>query len=86
MKIEIGSTEAARNFGDCLARIRYRGDSFVITRNNQPIAELVPAKQRLRATWRELEEAVRALPHDPSFADDLERVNAADRLPENPWD
>lgn len=25
------------------------------------------------------------LSHDPEFADDLERVNRMDRIPENPW-
>ncbi len=27
-----------------------------------------------------------AAPHDAGFADDLERVNAADQPPVNPWD
>lgn len=86
MKIEISSTNAARGFGDCLARIKYRGDTFVITRNNEAIAELVPAPNNRRATWSELESALNGLPHDPTFADDLERVNEADRTPSNPWD
>lgn len=86
MRVTISSTEAIRRFGDCLARIRYRGDSFVITRNEVAVAELVAVGGRQsRATWGELVEALRGLPHDVTFADDLERVNAADRVPENPW-
>jgi antitoxin (DNA-binding transcriptional repressor) of toxin-antitoxin stability system len=58
----------------------------VITRNNEPIAELVAASGSRRATWAEVEQAVHGLVHDPGFADDLEKVNEADRIPANPWD
>ncbi len=85
MKITISSSEAVRRFGDCLARIKYRGDSFVITRNDKPVAELVAAPGSRRATWGELVEALDGLPHDPTFADDLEKVNESDQVPENPW-
>ncbi len=86
MKLEISSTEAVRRFGDCLARIRYRGDRFVITRNDEPVAELVPASGGQRATWGELVDAVGHLPVDPGFADDLEVVNESDAIPTSPWD
>lgn len=86
MQIEISSTNAVRQFGDCLARIKYRGDTFVITRNDERVAELVPVAGTRRATWTELEQALQGLPRDPAFADDLERVNEADQAPENPWD
>ena len=86
MRIEISSTKTASGFDDCLARIKYRGDTFVITRNDEAIAELIPAPNRRRATWSELESALNGLPHDATFADDLERVNEADRIPSNPWD
>jgi prevent-host-death family protein len=86
MKMEISSTEAVRNFGDCLARIKHRGDVFVITKNNKPVAELSPVSARRFATLGELNELLKRLPRDPGFADDLEKVNASDRIPENPWD
>lgn len=85
VKVEISSTEAVRRFGDCLARIKYRGDTFVITRNDEPVAELVPAQGSRRATWAEIEDAVRNLAQDPGFADDLAKVNESDRVPSNPW-
>jgi antitoxin (DNA-binding transcriptional repressor) of toxin-antitoxin stability system len=85
MQIEISSTEAVRNFGDCLARIKYRGDRFVITRNDEPVAELVPAAGSRRATWAELEESLKGLPFDAGFDDDLEAVNESDQIPANPW-
>jgi len=86
MEFEISSTEAVRRFGDCLSRIKYRGDRFVITRNDEAVAELVPAAGTRRATWAELEEALDGLPIDERFASDLESVNEADQTPENPWD
>lgn len=86
MKIFLSSTEAVRRFGDCLARVRYRGDHFIITRNDQPVAELGPAEGSRRATWGELEKALRGRPVDPGFADDLEAVNESDRIPSSPWD
>jgi antitoxin (DNA-binding transcriptional repressor) of toxin-antitoxin stability system len=86
MRIEISSTEAVRHFGDCLARIKYRGDHFVITRNDEAVAELVPAGSSRRATWAELEKVLEGMPYDVTFADDLEAVNNADQNPANPWD
>ena len=86
METRISATELARNLGDVLGRVRYRRDVFVIERNGEAVARLTPLAagsgmslaEALRA-WRE------AAPVDPSFADDLERVNAADRAPRNPW-
>jgi prevent-host-death family protein len=86
MKIAISSTEAVRNFGDCLARLKYRGDSFVVTKNNSPVAELVPVAGGRRGTWGEVREVLRALSTDPAFAEDLSKVNAADQAGSNPWD
>lgn len=85
MKTEITSTAAVRQFGDCLARIKYRGEVFVITRNDEPVAELMPVGGRRRASWGEVHRALAGLALDPGFADDLERVNEADATGENPW-
>jgi len=82
----ISTTEAARHLGDYLARVKHKGERFILTKNGRPVAELSPAKGSGRATWGELLAAVRQLPADPTFADDLEKVNNADRLPESPWD
>lgn len=85
MKSVISSTEAARHLGDYLARIKHRGESFILTRNDQPLAELVPIEKNRRGTWGEVRAALAALPRDPSFADDLERVNREDQVFQNPW-
>ncbi len=86
METKISATELARNLGDVLGRVRYRRDVFVIERNGEPVARLAPlaassgvSLAEALGAWRE------AGPADASFADDLERVNAADRPPRNPW-
>jgi antitoxin (DNA-binding transcriptional repressor) of toxin-antitoxin stability system len=81
----ISTTEAARHLGDYLARVKHKGEHFLLTKNEQPIAELSPAMGSRRATWGELVAAVARLPHDASFADDLEKVNEADQPAANPW-
>jgi antitoxin (DNA-binding transcriptional repressor) of toxin-antitoxin stability system len=85
MRIEISSTEAVRRFGDCLARIKYRGDSFIITRNAEAVAELVPVAGARRASWGEIRQALAGPPRDAGFGDDLESVNQSDQPASNPW-
>ncbi|MEX2606572.1 MAG: hypothetical protein WD708_04435 [Kiritimatiellia bacterium] len=86
MKTIVTSTHLVRNLGDCLARVRYRGESFAIKKNDEIIAEMIPSGGSGGGTWVELASAVAAYPADASFAEDLERVNRLDSLPENPWD
>lgn len=86
MDIRISATELARNVGDILGRIRYRGDSFVVERNGEPVARVVPVVERPTATLAEVVGAwSSAGAPDPDFAQDLEEVGSADRLPEDPW-
>lgn len=87
MEHRISATELARTLGDVLARVRYRGDSFVVERNGTTVARLVPAAEGSATTLGEALEAWRAAgPPDPDFADLLELVNRADRPPDNPWE
>jgi antitoxin (DNA-binding transcriptional repressor) of toxin-antitoxin stability system len=81
----ISTTDAARHLGDYLARVKHKGEHFLLTKNDQPIAELSPASGSRRATWGELLSAIARLPRDPIFADDLEKVNEADQPATNPW-
>ena len=85
MKIEISTTAAARNLGDCLARIKHTGDSYILMKNRRPIAELGPISGARRTTLRRLWSAMRELGVDEDFASDLERANASDTIMENPW-
>ena len=82
----ISATELARKLGDFLGRVRYRGESFVVERNGVAVARVVPATE---ATPPALAQALAVWSgsglDDAGFASDLERVNAADKAPQNPW-
>jgi antitoxin (DNA-binding transcriptional repressor) of toxin-antitoxin stability system len=87
METRISATELARKLGDVIGRIRYRRESFVVVRNGDPVARLSPVEASTPPTLKAIFEAWRAAgPPDESFADDLERVGAADRPLANPWD
>ena len=82
----VSATLLARQLGDILGRIRYRGESFVIERNGVAVARLVPMTRRRRGSvgdalrgWQDAAEP------DEAFADALERIGAADREPGDPW-
>ena len=86
MENVISATALARELGDVLGRIRYRGESFVIERNGTPIARLTPiAPVRSGPTIDALRQWRDAAELEPEFASDLERIGAADREPANPW-
>ena len=83
----ISATTLARQVGDLLGRIRYRSESFVIERNGVAIARLGPAGptepeplSAALAAWLDAGEP------EADFADALEQVGTADRIPENPWE
>ena len=42
----ISVTEAARNFADCVNRVRYQNVSFVLLKNGLPVARLVPSETK----------------------------------------
>ena len=86
MEHRISATDLARRVGDILGRIRYRGDSFLVERNGEVVARVVPVTEHPAATLREAAAAwTGAGPTDGAFADDLDRVVAADLPPEDPW-
>jgi len=86
MSFILSSSEAVRHFGEVLARVKHAGESFVLTKSDKPLARLVPYRASPGARGAEIMKALERLPHDADFADDLERVNRMDRVPENPWD
>lgn len=86
MENVISATTLARQLGDVLGRIRYRGESFVIERNGVAVARLIPAAGDRHGT---VTEALRnwsdSGEREPEFASALERIGAADREPGDPW-
>lgn len=83
----VSATEAARNLSELLNRVRYRGESFDVVRGGSVVARLTPSATPLRATAKELLEALRLVgAPDEAFAADLERVQAEQpTLLEDPW-
>jgi prevent-host-death family protein len=86
METAISTTEAARHLGDILARVKHKGESFLFTKNDKPVARLIPAQISHFPTGAEIMKALERLPIDPGFADDLERIGRADQIAKNPWE
>ena len=76
MESRISSTELARNLGDVLARVRYRGESFVVERNGKRIARVEPLPTELAPVRRALGAWRDAAAPDRTFADDLEAIGS----------
>jgi hypothetical protein len=86
MEHRITATELARSLGDVLGRVRYRHDAFLIERNGEVVARIIPADGASVTTLAEFVRAWQeAAPADPDFADDLELVGAMDEPPDDPW-
>jgi prevent-host-death family protein len=68
-KTPISVTDAARNFADCVNRVRYQNMSFVLLKNGTPVARLVPEKEKV-CLGRDLAKVVRdiGLPTDEAVA------------------
>jgi prevent-host-death family protein len=86
MESRISAAELARRLGDVLARVRYRGDSFLVERNGEPVARVVPLPENPAATLGEaIEVWLSGADPDDDFASDLEEIGALDRPPKDPW-
>jgi antitoxin (DNA-binding transcriptional repressor) of toxin-antitoxin stability system len=46
-KTSITVTEAARNFADCVNRAHYQNVTFVLFKNGEPFARLVPDSEKV---------------------------------------
>jgi len=80
----VSSTEVARHLGDYLARVKHKGERFILTKNHRPVAELSPTSRR-HGTVADLLRLWRHDPEDPAFADDLEKANSKELPEPNPW-
>jgi antitoxin (DNA-binding transcriptional repressor) of toxin-antitoxin stability system len=45
-KTTISVTDAARNFADCVNRVRYQNMTFVLLKNGTPVAQLAPDREK----------------------------------------
>ena len=53
--VPISVTDAARNFADCINRVRYQGTSFILQKNGVAVARIVPADEGKARAVRGLE-------------------------------
>ena len=56
-KMSISVTDAARNFADCINRAHYQNVTFVLLKNGEPFARLVPDSEKV-CVGRDLAEAL----------------------------
>jgi antitoxin (DNA-binding transcriptional repressor) of toxin-antitoxin stability system len=63
----ISVTEASRNFADCVSRVHYQNQSFVLVKNGKALARLVPEAEKA-CTGKELAEALAAVRLEPADA------------------
>ncbi len=70
----ISATEAARNFSRVIDAAAHRGESFVVERNGEPVAEIRPARRP--PTIADALALMRTAPLDREFARDVAEVIA----------
>lgn len=81
----ITATEAARNFSKILDRAKHRGETFVVERNGEPVAEIRPAAKR--GTVADLIDVLKQPPPDPDWERDMLEIIAERKrdIPRDPW-
>jgi prevent-host-death family protein len=87
-KTVISVTDAARNFADCVNRVRYQNMTFVLLKNGTPVARIVP-HERKACTGRELAAALREVKLSTENAKawhrDLQKGRKILKAPEDKW-
>jgi prevent-host-death family protein len=85
----LSATDLARRLSDILSRVRYRGERFVVERNGEPVAVLVPlgseAAPPVAPTLREVVDRLGSLQlPGEGYAADLAATRAPSPTPEPP--
>jgi antitoxin (DNA-binding transcriptional repressor) of toxin-antitoxin stability system len=87
-KTSITVTEASRNFADCVNRAHYQNVTFVLLKNGEPVARLVPDNEKV-CVGRDLAEALAKtdLPENEARAwhRDLEAARKSLKAPADKW-
>lgn len=89
MKTEtISVTEAARNFAECVNRVRYQNVTFVLVKNGIPVARLEPNEGKA-STGQDLAKALSEVrlskENRKAWQRDLRRGHKILKPPENRW-
>jgi len=76
---ELTVTKAIRNFSDIIGRIRYRGESFLLTKGGTAVARIGPVDRGIKA--KELAPLWKEIKHlSPESAKDFSKDLANSRL------
>jgi prevent-host-death family protein len=87
-KTSITVTEASRNFAECVNRAHYQNITFVLLKNGEPVARLIPDSERV-CVGRDLAAALvkAGLPENEARAwhRDLEAARKSLQAPVDKW-
>ena len=87
-KTSITVTEASRNFADCVNRVHYQNVTFVLLKNGEPFARLVPDNEKM-CSGRDLGQALAktGLPENEAKAwrRDLRAARKRLKAPADKW-
>ena len=87
-KTSITVTEASRNFADCVNRAHYQNVTFVLLKNGEPVARLIPDNEKV-CVGRDLAEALAKtdLPENEARAwhRELEAARKSLKAPADKW-
>lgn len=88
MAVPVKVSELSYRLPELLAEIRKHHETFLLIQEGETVGQLAPPPEPRRATLENLVALVdKHRGVDPSFADDLERIQVEQPLLENdPWD
>jgi prevent-host-death family protein len=86
----IAATDAAKNFGELVDRVREEGVTYVIERHGRPVAQIGPVETEKPKTLQDLIDAIQAAPRlDEEVLRYIEEgINAYNKpeVPTNRWE
>lgn len=86
----VAATEAAKNFGRLVDRVREEGTTYIVERHGRPIAQIGPVARVRTTTLRDLVKAMRTVPKLDEetlrhIEEGVKRLNRPE-VPRNPWE
>jgi prevent-host-death family protein len=86
----IAATEAVKNFGQLVDRVREEGVTYVIERHGRPVAQIGPVETEEPKTLRHLIDALEAAPKLDEevlrYIEDGIAIYNKPEVPKNPWE
>jgi prevent-host-death family protein len=86
----IAATDAAKNFGRLVDRVREQGATYVIERHGRPMAQIGPVAASPKKTLRAFVNAMRAAPkldeETLRYIEESVATHNRPAVPRNPWE